>query len=174
MRTILNRMAYIAVFSFSWQFVVAQNFEAKTGGNCFTLEIPDYLTKTYQLNDVASLQYMNASKEAYVIVIEDSKDELNELGTKFIDSEDFLKNFIKDYQIESSNRKVSKIKNFKANNHGHSQVEMSWDSDGTSLYMLITAVETPDHFYKILCWTLVEFKAQFKKDYQRIAQSLQE
>ncbi len=174
MKSNTYRAIILTVLVLCSQFLNAQNFEQKTGGHCFTLAIPDYLTKTYQLNDVASLQYMNASKEAYVMVIEDAKDHLNENGIKFTDSEDFLKNFIEDYQLESKNRKVGKIKNFESNDYGHSQVEMSWDSDGSSLYMLITSVETPDHFYKILCWTLKEFKSKFKDDYQRISKSLME
>lgn len=174
MKSATKGITLFVAFSLCWQFLNAQSFEQKTGGHCFTLEIPDYLTKTYQLNDVASLQYMNASKEAYVMVIEDSKDHLNEMGSKFIDSEDFLKNFLEDYQIDSKNRKVSKIKNFTSNDYGHSQVEMTWDSDGNSLYMLITSVETPDHFYKVICWTLKEYKNKFKKDYLRVSKSLME
>ena len=154
--------------------VYSQNFTNQQGGHCFTLEIPDYLAKTYQLNDDASLQYMNTLKEAYVIVIEDSKDHLSEVGTKFIDSEDFLINFIKDYQIESDNRKVSKTKRFEQNDYGHSQVEMTWDNEGNKFYMLITSVESPEHFYKILCWTLFENKKMLKDDFIRISQSLNE
>lgn len=174
MNSVINYLLLITAFSLFSQLLAAQSFDIKTGGHCYTLEIPDYLTKTYKLNDVASLQYMNATKEAYVIVIEDSKEHLAELGTKFIDAEDFLRFFIKDYQVESRNRKVGKLENFESNNYGHSQVEMTWDSEDASLYMLITSVETPDHFYKILCWTLDEFKDDYKADYQKIARSLQE
>ncbi len=173
MRNLIIGIVIIIVSAHSLK-LYSQEFSVQQGGHCFTLEIPEYLTKTYQLNDVASLQYMNALKESYVIVIEDSKDHLKEVGTKFIDSEDFLKNFIKDYQIESTNRKVSKIKNFVSNDFEHSQVEMSWESDGSELFMIITAVETQEHFYKILCWTLDQYKNDFKSDFKRISQSLKE
>lgn len=49
-------------------------FAPKRGGNCYTLDIPEYLTRTFSLNDITSLQYQNTSKPAYVIVIEDNKD----------------------------------------------------------------------------------------------------
>ena len=57
------------------------SFLEKEIGNVYHVSIPDYMTKTYKLNDAASLQYLNASKETYVIVIEDSKDELTDLGS---------------------------------------------------------------------------------------------
>lgn len=152
----------------------SQSFSSQTGGHCFTLDIPEYMTKTYQLNDVASLQYMNAAKEAYVMVIEDAKDHLEEVGTKFIDSEDFLNNFTQNYQVESPNRNVGEVKNFKSNGFGHSQVEMSWGSDESSIYMLVTTVETPEHFYKIMCWTLLPYEDKFKNDYLKISKSLKE
>lgn len=152
----------------------SQKFSTEKGGNCFSLEIPNYLTKTYDLNDVASLQYNNTLKEAYVIVIEDSKDELKTLGMLFINSNDFLENFIKDYQIESKNRTISEISEFESNGNGHSQVEMTWSAENSGIYMLITSVETNHHFYKILCWTLLEYKDNFKDDYLTISKSLRD
>lgn len=157
-----------------YQSVFAQNFTTQTGGHCYSLDIPDYLTKTYQLNDVASLQYMNASKEAYVMVIEDSKDHLQEVGSKFSGSEDFLQNLLKTYPSGVQNKKISDIRNFKSNKYDHSQVELTWDTEDNSLYMIITSVETPTHFYKIMCWTLLQYKDDFREDYLKISKSLRD
>lgn len=172
MNQTITWIIYSLLIYFTVDSLSAQSFPVAKGGHCYNVEIPEYLTKTYQLNDVASLQYMNASKEAYVMVIDDSKDQLDEVGIKFVDSEDFLNSFIKDYQAESPNRTVSETRNFTANDNEHSQVEMSWDSGETKLYMLITSVETSEHFYKIMCWTLLEYKDDFKEDYLKISSSL--
>lgn len=150
----------------------SQNFSSKSAGNCFSLEIPNYMAKTYDLNDVATLQYTNAVKEAYVIVIEDSKDELNSLSMIFQNPKEFLENFTKDYQIESSNRIISEITEFKSNENLHAQVEMTWSNEDGNFYMLITTVETKEHFYKILCWTILENKDLLKNDYLTISKSL--
>ena len=69
---------------------MAQDFSARKGGNCFTMDIPDYLTRTFELNDDASLQYQNTSRVAFVIVIEDDKAQLESLGIKFVNAKDFL------------------------------------------------------------------------------------
>lgn len=108
----------------------AQTFSVKKGGHVYTLEIPDYLTKTFSLNEVASLQYMNTGKEAYVIVIEDSKELLESLGTKFVDSKDFLDGFTSNYHKDAKNRNLGPVTQFTANNNKHSQVEMTWENDG--------------------------------------------
>lgn len=150
----------------------SQNFSTKNAGNCFTMEIPNYMAKTYDLNDAASLQYNNKVKEAYVIVIEDSKDELNSLSMIFQNPKEFLEAFTKDYHLESANRTISEIREFESNKNPHAQVEMSWSTDDGDLYMMITSVETKEHFYKILCWTLLEYKDNLKDDYLMISKSL--
>jgi hypothetical protein len=152
----------------------SQNFSTKSGGNCYRLEIPNYMVKTYNLNDVPTLQYNNIVKEAYVIVIEDSKDELQSLSMVFQNAREFLENFTKDYQLETQNRTLSEITEFESNKNQHAQVEMSWSNEDGHFYMLITTVETKEHFYKILCWTILENKDLLKNDYLTISKSLVE
>ncbi len=154
--------------------IFAQKFESKQGGNCFTMDIPDYLTKTFSLNDAASLQYQNISKEAYVIAIEDNKEELESLGMKFVSAKDFLTYFLKDFHKDANNRKESSISEFESNKNQHAQVELTWTDENADFYMLITSVETANHFYKILCWTVAENKETLKNDFVRISKSLKD
>lgn len=147
----------------------------KKAGHVYYLGIPDYMLKTYDLNDVASLQYKNAAKEAYTIVIDDSKEQLEALGIKYIDSEDFLNSFLEDYNKDAKNRKVTSVKKFEANGNQCAQVEHTWqDEENNELYMLITVVESKTHYYKIMSWTLGKFKNTFKSDYATIAKSLRD
>ena len=152
----------------------AQSLSPTKGGNCFTIDLPDYMTKAFDLNSAASLQYQNTNKEAYIVVIEDSKEDLINLGAKFVNSNDFLEDFTKDYKIDSNNRKLGTISQFEANGNKHSQVEMSWTETGTNFYMLITIVETKTHFYKIMCWTILEYKDKLKKDFIALSKTLKE
>jgi hypothetical protein len=154
--------------------VFSQDFSTKQGGHCYTLEIPGYMTKSFVLNDVATLQYQNTTKEAYVIVIEDAKDHMESVGMKFVDSEDFLDYFMSDYKIEAENRKVSDIREFESNENEHAQVELTWYEDDTDLYMLITTVETDTHFYKIMCWTTGTNIDLLKNDFWKISKSLKD
>jgi hypothetical protein len=168
-------MKKIFLFIFLISFANAtfsQKFLTKNAGNCYSLKLPNYMAKTYDLNDAATLQYKNTVKEAYVIVIEDSKDELNSLSMIFQNPKEFLENFAQDYQLESENRTISEIIEFESNENKHAQVEMSWSSEDGDFYMLITTVETKGNFYKILCWTLLEYKDKLKEDYLAISKSL--
>jgi hypothetical protein len=166
--TLLFIFALIITEAFS------QSFTAKQGGHCFTLELPEYLTKTWDLNDVASLQYQNTMKDVYVVVIEDDKEQLESLGMKFTGPREFLDNFTKDYQKESKKRKLFEVSEFELNGNKLAQVEMSWKEDDIDFYMLITSVESPKHFYKILCWTTVQNSDKYMVDFKTIARSLKD
>lgn len=109
-----------------------------------------------------------------MIVIEDNKDHLESLGMKFIDSKDFLEDFINNYKKGALNRKTNDILQFETNGNGHAQVELFWNEDNMDFYMLITAVETRTHFYKIMCWTTSDFSDKLKEDYLTISRSLKD
>jgi hypothetical protein len=149
-------------------------FSEKVGGHQFKLSIPDYMVKTYELNDVASLQYQNTTKEAYVIVIEDPKDQLESLGIKFTDAKNFLDEFVKDYKTENDKRSTKNASQFNANGNNCAQLELYWSEEDGDFFMLITAVESKTHFYKILCWTILEKAPDLKKDFLAIAKSLKD
>lgn len=149
-------------------------YTPQKGGNCYTLDMPDYMVRTYKLNDVASLQYQNISKEAYTIVIGDSKEQLAEIGVKFIDSKDFLKGFTDTYMADAKNRKLSESTEFESNGNKHAQSELTWTTEDAGYYMLITVVESKENFYKILCWTISENKEILKNDFIRISKSLKD
>ncbi|MBS4057585.1 MAG: hypothetical protein KGZ82_09750 [Bacteroidales bacterium] len=166
--TMLIAMILIASAGYS------QNFVPRTGGHCFTMDIPDYMSKSYDLNDVASLQYQNKVKEAYVIAIVDEKDQLENLGMKFQNASEFLTFFLKNYPPDVSEKQVSEPVAFESNGTGFAQAELTWTDEDASFYMLVCCAETQGHFYKILCWTLAGYKDLLKDDFQKIARSLKE
>lgn len=171
----MKRFIFISIlFSAIAVNLFSASFSPQKGGNCYTLDIPDYMTRTFQLNDAASLQYQNINKEAYCIVIEDSKEHLSALGIKFVDAKDFLDNFLSSYMVDVADRNVSKNVNFNSNGNSHSQAELTWSNDDGSYYMLITSVETKYYFYKILCWIIAENKKLLKDDFIKISKSLKD
>ncbi|MBX0334071.1 hypothetical protein K3G39_12560 [Pontibacter sp. HSC-14F20] len=149
-------------------------FTERKGGHSYTMEIPSYMVKTYELNDVASLQYFNKNKEAYTIVIEDSKDELELRGMKFENATDFLESFAADYKKEEKRRKLSKTKSFESNGNRLAQNELKWTDEDGDFFMLITAVETKTHFYKVICWTLAANAPQLQDDFRHLSASIKD
>lgn len=172
---IMMRSWIVLLFVFSLTLSQAQTkFSDKVGGHVYTMSIPDYMVKTYELNDVATLQYQNSSKEAYIVVIEDAKDQLESLGMKFTSANNFLEEFIKDYKTDNDNRAVKNNLTFKASGNDCAQLELYWTEDETDFFMLITAIETKTHFYKILNWTITDNVKTLKNDFQAIAKSLRD
>lgn len=171
----MKLVSLVFVFAFLGTFVHAQTaFNSKTGGHCFTMLVPDYLEKTYELNDVADLQYYNAEKNVYAIVIHDYKDQLAELELEFSGPKQFLSDFTDEYQADAEDRKMTDIQEFMVGENKFAQTEMTWKTEEGYLFMLITTVETPGHFYKILTWTGMENTAAFKEDFQKMARSLKD
>jgi UDP:flavonoid glycosyltransferase YjiC (YdhE family) len=144
------------------------------GGHIYKISIPEYMVKTYELNDVASIQYQDTTKEAYIIVIEDAKDQLESLGIKFTDAKNFLDEFVVDYKIENEKRSLKNASEFKANGNACAQVELYWTEEETNFFMLITIVESKTHFYKILNWTISENAPNLKNDFIAISKSLKD
>ncbi len=154
--------------------VQSQKFIERNGGHCYTMKVADYLVRTYELNDVASLQYQNTMKEVYMIVIHDTKDELEKAGIVFTGASDFLGGFVGNYKTEAADRRLSEEKAFKENGASFAQVELNWTEDENAFYMLITAIETDKAYYKILMWTLGQHETIYKSDFAEMARSLKD
>lgn len=170
-------MRYFLLISVLLLQVISLNstpFTNQKAGHCYTLDIPDYMVSTFNLNDVASCQYESTNKVAYTIVIEDSKAKLEDLGIKFINTTEFLSQFTNEYMIDALDRNLGKTTEFVENGNKHSQAELNWTLEGDKYFMIITAVETKTHYYKILSWSLVQNKDSLYNDFMRISKSLKD
>lgn len=168
-------LAFFLLLLGSYSAAHAQTqFAERKGGHSYSMEIPSYMVKTYELNDVASLQYFNKNKEAYTIVIEDSKEELELKGMRFENAADFLDSFAADYKKEEKRRKLSKAKVFESNGNHVAQSELKWTDEDGDFFMLITAVETKTHYYKVICWTLAANAPQLKEDFRHLSASIKD
>ena len=170
------RIIVLTIFVLSVNLLSAQTqFIKRTGGHTFTMEIPSYLEKRYDLNDAAYLQYGNTSKESYIIVIPDEKAALDYYDLDFENAEAYLMGFVSDYKIDALNRKLSPVVNDKIGSLNFAQVNLTWDEeDDYTFQMLITAIESPTHFYNILCWTTKDFISEVWDDFMLAVKSFKE
>ncbi len=160
---------FVPILSFSQSKFVEQKV-----GHAYYLSIPDYMTPTTELNKSASLQFQNTLKEAYVIVIEDNKEQLDSLGMRFTDPQDFYDSFITDFTADLENKKFTGTKKIKIGKNSAVQAEVSAIFNGNPIWYLITVVESPTHFYKIIAWSLEENKDKLKPDYVKMVNSFHE
>ncbi len=84
-----------------------------------------YMVKKTDLNDVASMQYMNKTKVAYVVVMEDVKEDLEVDGTKYANLKEFHDSIIESLTSEDPKTKESKPMEFQQNGNKFYQTHLN-------------------------------------------------
>jgi hypothetical protein len=113
------------------------------------VNVPGTWTKLPELNKQASLQVGNKSKEVYLIVITDTKADLDNFN-------------LEKHHQQIRDRMLQKMKNASAtqpvsltiDGHPALQDELTGTEKGTNVVFLHTTVDDGDHFQQILAWTL--------------------
>lgn len=154
-------------------------FSEQKAGHIFFVSVPEYMVKTISLNDAATAQYMNASKNAYLIVIADSKEDLELSGQKFVSPKDFHDTNIAPLKAPENSPVETEGVEFVLNGNKYFQSELSVtlkEDDGSKMNIsyLVTYVETKTHFYQILCWSLTPDFKNLQADFKKIASSLKD
>jgi hypothetical protein len=120
--------------------------------------VPGTWTKLPELNKQASLQVGNKSKEVYLIVITDTKGDLDNFT-------------LEKHHQQTRDRMLQKMKNASGtqpvsltiDGHPALQDELTGIETGTNVVFLHTTVDDGDHFQQILAWTL---KSRWQKQDQ--------
>jgi len=124
--------------------------------------VPGTWTKLPELNKQASVQVGSKSKEMYLIVITDTKTDLDNFT-------------LEKHHQQTRDRMLQKMTNASAtepisltiDGHPALQDELTGTEKGTNVVFLHTTVDDGDHFQQILAWTL-------KSRWQKQNQSLRE
>ncbi len=150
-------------------------------GPTYSLEVPASMTKTTTLNTEASLQYMNGSKELYVIVIDETKAEMqaaididpayavysNDLQGYYSLLTENIKNALsidslpepKDTKINGLNAKIVEVDGYMENQH---------------IYWKFAFIEGKKQYYQIMAWTLADRKEKHEAAMQDMIASFRE
>lgn len=161
-------------------FKAPENYKNVTIKNTYQVSIPDYMTEDNTLNDVASLQYANAKKGMYIIIIDESK-EVFENTAKKTDIYDFRMSSLENYrkaQLADLDTKVIKL---------HREKPEIMSIDGVNAEFVITDAKAPQHdkaisffhtflehgdnLYMAMGWTAQSQKLKFKDDVKNIIKS---
>jgi len=141
----------------------------------YALTIPEYLQPCTDLHKKASLQLQNTDNDIYMMVIDEKKSDLRELGLNYnlktyystIIKQPFLKNidhlvidkYPKEIKIAGNTAVMSTIKGV-VNDH--------------FVYYKLAIVETPGCFYQIVVWTRGDKKEKSENELQKIIESFRE
>ena len=153
-----------------------------TIGNKYSISLPSFLVKaSTTLNEDASLQYLHTWKEFYVIVIDESKSEmqkalvennLTDIYTNDIDgySSLILDNF--EQVISISNK--SEIVKTRINDLPARLITINGYAEGINAYYSLAFIQGKERYYQIMAWTLSSKESNFKDKMNKIMYSFKE
>lgn len=157
-----------------------EDFNKVTVNGAFEVSFPKYMRGTTRLNDEASLQYENALKETYTIIINEPKAEFVEI----------LK------ELEEYNLEASPLQNYRAiqlqllgttmnihqktepkpstiNGLASESMEINANVEGVDeeIAYFLTFIDGGEDVFMIMSWTLKSYAHQYRKTFEMIAES---
>ena len=147
--------------------------------NRFELHLPKSFLKLNKLNPEAALVYGNPLSELYAMVIEESKEEMNEDEEENIFEETSLEDYFElclDMWSENHNTtsQLSDFDKITLNNLPAYFGEKKAVIDGIDIYFIIAVVKGKNAFYQIYTWTLSDQKDKYKSEFAKIIHSFKE
>ncbi len=150
----------------------AQNVNVK---GLYSMDIPAGLSKTTKLNNLASLQYFNPSKEMYVIVIDESVSDLAKSNLK-LSLSIYFKMSVFNIVTGLKDSNVADIKNDTRGNLRILQTDLEGKlkANDVGIFYRIAIIKSPTHFYQIFTWTLQSKKNESEPVFQQMIDSFAE
>lgn len=145
-------------------------------GHVVTLNLPDYMSRTLDLNSDAIIQYKSIVKDVYGFVIEDNKEELALAEMNFSSINEFCEEFAKGFLKDEKKKIFSYPEYKKIGDTNFAEFDATYyDKDAKAeIYYLVGIVETKTAFYKVLSFSSKENKDKFKADFQSILYSIKD
>lgn len=150
--------------------------------NKFKIQLPEYMHPNKGLNKDASLAYINGQKEIYVMVVEDSFEEVRKVLTDY-ELNDHLPFGLDSYcQIRCSNTEGSflttadftKLKQQTINGLKAYVFENTRTINQVNTYYQIVLIEGKDTYYQVVAWTLANRKDKHKTTLEKMCFSFEE
>ncbi|HBK71821.1 MAG TPA: hypothetical protein DDZ39_09240 [Flavobacteriaceae bacterium] len=146
--------------------------------NLYKLSVPKYMFERDDLNSEASLQYANLLKEAYTVVVHESKQDFigysrttNTYNEQLSVLENYSQNQINFFE---NNQKLKRFEasNFtKVNELNTRQVKLKGTANGNELGYIISFIEGEHNLYMIMNWTRLNRLERFDNTFKTINNS---
>ncbi len=135
----------------------------------FSIKVRNDLSETDDLNDEAILQFKNEFQELYLIVLEETKTDVSLYFPEILEEEDakkrvehyagiLLKNYENSLTLENFSGYMPKVIN------GSNAIEITFNAiepeSKINVFYYVTFIETQNHFFQILTWTLFDKKKE--------------
>jgi len=153
-----------------------------TINNKYSISLPPFLVKaSITLNEVASLQYLNAWKEFYVIVIDESKFEFNqaliENNFNSVYSNDingYSRLILNLFEQNIAISRKSEITDTLINNMPAKLLTISGRVEGMDAFYSLAFIQGKERYYQVIAWTLSSKEYKYKDEMKKIIYSFKE
>jgi len=153
-----------------------------TIGDKYSISLPSFLVKaSTTLNEDASLQYLHTWKEFYVIVIDESKSEMqkalednNLTETYSNDIKGYSDLLLKGFEQSISISQKSEIKDTLVNNMPARILTINGTAEGINAFYSIAFIQCKERYYQVMAWTLSSKEYAYKDKMNKIMYSLKE
>lgn len=163
---------------------VATSMREHVYNGLYSVLIPEYMTATTELNAEAGTQFMNASREAYMIIIDEPKDEFiaafKEAG-EYVEEESVLSNYAVvqrgsfDGVIAKPTRNTDiTYTNSNGLSIGQSILEGPSVEIPYGIHYHFAYVEGKSSLYFVVCWTLMDKIDENAPDFENIIATFKE
>ncbi|MBR9860000.1 hypothetical protein GYB22_04500 [bacterium] len=149
--------------------------------NKYSLTIPSFLNKAYDLNEEASLQYQNTWKEFYVVVLDEPKEdfitaiESNYLSELYPNDIKGYSNLLLDFLKESMTiTEESDLKEALINGLPARTIQITGTVEGVECFFTMAYIQGLNDYYQIMTWTLAEKKDDYSSRMMKLLHSFKE
>lgn len=170
---LLATVLFLASCSESTQNVVIDNR--------YSMDVPEGLTTTTELNDIASLQYQDMVNELYVVVIDEPIKDINDAiiememqDTYSTDLNGYTKLILEDFIPAVAPTTKTEPADATINGLKAKTYSMEADVEGTPAFYKVAYVQGKETYYQILTWTLTSKKDEYGEKMDKMIQSFKE
>ncbi|MFZ6051274.1 hypothetical protein [Halocola ammonii] len=148
----------------------------------YSLDIPNFLSESNILNEVASLQYQDIIRDFYVIVIDERKSELRSalnLGgfSKSDYSHDldgYTSIMLDSYSFQMNMKKEPTIVEGTVDNKPARFVTVEGEVENEDVFWKVAFIEGTYKFYQVYTWTAADKKDEYKITMNQVLKSFRE
>lgn len=152
----------------------------KIGGR-YQIDLPAHMSKATGLNDAASLQYQNAVKEFYAIVIDEPKAALEQSifdnnleGIYSTDLNGYAKLVTEGMKNNAALDSLPPLKFTKINKLDARLIDVTGTIQGIKAYWKVAYVAGKSRYYQIMVWTLAQNRKKYEADMTAVLNSFKE
>lgn len=164
------------------EVITNENSKLIKVNNTYSISIPKFMLNSKKLNTEASLQYEYPSKEMYIIVIDEPKNNIISIYTdkgEYDDDISVSKNY-RNIQLNANASKMNVINQSKPITLNSNGLDIEYvDVDATingiedPITYFYGFVEGESNVYMIMCWTSKSQKTKYMKDFKKSIESFQ-